>query len=198
MSATMHPADTLVIITHPHLADGSPQQSRVNARWARELSAHPDEFDVRDLYALYPDGSLDADAVAREQTALEAHGTVVFQFPIYWYSCPALLRTWLDEVYAFGWAYGDDDARPGEPGRKLAGKRFGCAVSAADIPENYAATGKLGYTMEQVLTPFSAMANYLGATEARPFVLYRAEEVTDDALDASAERYLAWLRALRG
>lgn len=187
---------TLVIIAHPHLADGSPQQSRVNARWARELAAHPAEFDVRDLYALYPAGRLGAADIAAEQAALVEHETIIFQFPIYWYSCPALLRTWLDEVYAFGWAYGEDEAVPGTSGRMLAGKRFACAVSAADTPESYAASGKLGFTMEQMLTPFYATANYVGAVQVPSFTFYRAEEATDDAVDASAADYVSWLRAL--
>ena len=48
-------ASTRVVIAHPDLTGSS----RVNRRWAAELAKHPDEFDVRDLYALYPSGVLD-------------------------------------------------------------------------------------------------------------------------------------------
>lgn len=182
----------LVIIAHPHLHDGS----RVNARWARELAAHPEAADVRDLYALYPNGALDEAGIAAERAALTSHGLVVFQFPIYWYSCPALLRTWTDEVYGFGWAYGDDAAAPGEPGRMLADKRFACAVSAADEPGSYTPAGKLGVTMEQVLAPFTVTARYVGGEPLAPFAFYRAEGASDEDIDASAGRYLSWLKDL--
>ena len=185
---------TLVIIAHPNLT--GPAGSRVHRRWAAELAAHPDEFEVRDLYALYPGGQLDGEGVAAERAALMRAGTVALQFPVYWYSAPALLRTWMDEVFGFGWAYGGERALPGEPGRALAGKTFACAVSAGDIEANYRAEGTVGFTMEQVLTPFAATANYVGATWAgAPYALFGTEKgLTDAQVDESARAYAAWLR----
>lgn len=187
---------TLVVIAHPDLT--GPSGSRVHRRWAAELAAYPDEFEIRDLYALYPDGRLGKEGVAAERAALMRAGTVVFQFPVYWYSAPALLRTWTDEAYGFGWAYGGERALPGEPGRALAGKTFACAVSAGDIEANYRAEGTVGFTMEQVLAPFAATANYVGGTWAgAPYTLFGTEKgLTDEQVDESARAYTAWLRAL--
>lgn len=185
---------TLIIIAHPDLGG----TSRVNRRWAEELAWHPDEFDVRDLYALYPDGTLDEAGVAAERDALAAHDVIVFQFPVYWYSAPALLRTWTDEVYGFGWAYGGEQAAPGEPGRALAGKRFAVAMCAGDIAANYCAQGTVGFTPSEVIIPFRATANYVGATcETEPFCLFGTEgDLADDELEASAGAYIDWLRGL--
>ena len=139
-----------VIVAHPARADAS----RVHKRWVAELAKHPDEFVVRDLYALYPDGTLDEAAIEAEHALLDEHDTIVFQFPVYWYSSPALLRTWTDAVYGFGWAYGGDQAAPGEPGRKLAGKHFSLALSAGDIEANYCEAGTVGFTYSQIIIPF--------------------------------------------
>lgn len=192
------PADprTLVIVAHPDLHGAS----RVHRRWATELEKHPNEFAVRDLYALYPAGALGEKDVEAERAALAAHNVVVFQFPIYWYSAPALLRIWTDEVYGFGWAYGGEAARPGEPGRMLAGKRFAVAASAGDVESNYCADGTVGFTPAEVIVPFRATANYVGAScEAEPFMLFGTENgLTDAELERSAADYLAWLRALAG
>lgn len=187
-------ASTLVVIAHPDLTGSS----RVNRRWAEKLAKHPDEFDVRDLYALYPSGVLDEAGIAAERAALEAHDIIIFQFPVYWYSAPALLRTWTDEVYGFGWAYGGEDAAPGEPGRKLAGKKFAVAMCAGDIEANYCAEGTVGFTPSEVIVPFRATANYVGATcEPEPFCLFGTENgLGDEELEASAAAYLSWLRAL--
>lgn len=42
---------------------------------------------------------------------LAARNAIVFRFPIRWCSLVALLRTWTDEAYGFGWAYGSDSTR---------------------------------------------------------------------------------------
>ena len=193
---TQKDARTLVIVAHPDLRG----RSRVNRRWAEELERHPQEFVLHDLYAALPEGRLGPEDVAREQELLAAHDLVVFQFPVYWYSCPALLRTWMDEVFSLGWAYGGEAARPGEPGRMVAGKRFACAVSAGDLEKHYRAGEQVGFTMGELLAPFWATANYLEASyEPQPFVLYGVEGgVSDAELNASAADYLAWLRGLRG
>lgn len=185
---------TLVIIAHPNLHG----ESRVNRRWAQELAKHPDEFAVRDLYALYPSGSLDESGVKAERAALAAHDRIVFQFPVFWYSAPAQLRAWTDEVYGFGWAYGGETARPGEPGRMLAGKRFAVAMCAGDIERNYRPDGTVGFTPDQVIIPFRATANYVGATCApEPFCLFGTENgLSDEELEASAAAYIDWLRSL--
>lgn len=189
-------AKTLVIIAHPNLQE----QSRVHRRWKEELDRYPDEFDVRDLYALYPNNTLSKEDVVKEQEALASHDLIVFQFPIYWYSAPALLQSWLDSVYAFGWAYGGEKAKPGEPGRMLAEKHFAVAASAGDIAENYQAEGTVGFTPSEIIVPFRASANYVGATcEKDPYILFGTENngLSDERLEKSALAYVAWLRQLR-
>ena len=101
-------ADVLVLVAHPDIA-----RSRVNRALAAQARLLPDEqVQVRDLYALYPDYVIDIEA---EQAALAAARTVVWVHPVQWYSMPALMKLWVDDVLAFHWAYG-----PG--GRGLAGK----------------------------------------------------------------------------
>ena len=81
---------TLIIASHPHIA-----QSVVNKRWLDELAKHPDRFTVHRLYTAYPDGKID---ITREQALVEAHGGIVFQFPVYWFNCPPLLKQWFDDA----------------------------------------------------------------------------------------------------
>ena len=89
---------TLILVFHPHLKDGS----RVNARLLAELAAQgEDDIIVRDEYAEYPNFSVNADT---EHELLEAADRVILQFPFYWYSSPALLKEWEDEVITAGWA----------------------------------------------------------------------------------------------
>ena len=73
---------------------------------------------VVDEYAAYPDFKIN---VEHEQELIETHDRIVLQFPFYWYSSPALLKQWEDDVIKAGWAYGG--------GRALEGKEFMLAVS---------------------------------------------------------------------
>ena len=95
-------AEVLVLVAHPQM-----EQSRVNLRLMRAAgevaAASHGRVEVRDLYALYPDYVIDVPA---EQAALAQAQLVVWQHPLHWYGMPPLLKLWLDEVFAYGWAYG--------------------------------------------------------------------------------------------
>jgi glutathione-regulated potassium-efflux system ancillary protein KefF len=86
-----------VLAAHPDWRD-----SRVNSRLLAAAQAVPG-MDVNDLYGSYPDYAIDVPA---EQARLAAAQLVVLVHPVQWYSMPALLKLWLDEVLTWGWAYG--------------------------------------------------------------------------------------------
>ena len=58
-----------------------------------------------DLYELYPDFDVQ---VEQEQELLISHDMIILQHPFYWYSCPPLLKQWIDLVLEHGWAYGKE------------------------------------------------------------------------------------------
>lgn len=88
---------TLVIISHPDIMESGSQQYL--------LSSIPNDTNitVRHLESLYPDFKID---VPKEQALLKEHDRIIFQFPLYWYSSPALLKKWQDDVLTDGFAYG--------------------------------------------------------------------------------------------
>ena len=101
---------TLILVVHPHL-----NESLINKRWVEELQKHPDKYEVHQLYEAYPDGRID---VAAEQQLTERYERIVFQYPLYWFNCPPLFKTWLDEVLTYGWAYGS------QSGYKMGGRKI--------------------------------------------------------------------------
>ncbi len=44
--------------------------------------------------------------IAAEQEKLRWADTVILQFPLWWFSMPAILKGWFERVYAYGFAYG--------------------------------------------------------------------------------------------
>lgn len=88
---------TLVLVFHPHL-----EKSQVN-RKLMDAANETGDVTVVDEYAAYPDFRIN---VEHEQRLIETHDRIVLQFPFYWYSSPALLKQWEDDVIKAGWAYG--------------------------------------------------------------------------------------------
>lgn len=174
---------TLVILAHPNV-----EASRVNRRWRQELLLHPEEVTIHELYQEYPDWRID---VTKEQQLLEAHQHIIFQFPLYWYSYPPLLKKWLDDVFTHGWAYGSN-------GNKLNGKRMGLAMSIGDKQENYLPTGSVTFTVDEVIAPFKASAIHVGATTLPYFAVFGASfQASDEAIDQSAADYIQYIHAHR-
>ncbi|KAJ7994476.1 hypothetical protein DPEC_G00249650 [Dallia pectoralis] len=65
----------------------------------------PEEFKYGDetMHA-WMDGRLSDDIIA-EQRKLEEAELVIFQFPMYWFSVPAILKGWIDRVLTQGFAF---------------------------------------------------------------------------------------------
>ncbi len=53
--------------------------------------------------------------VEEEQEKFKNADLIIFQFPVYWFSIPALMKKYIDEVYAYGvfFGMGEEDAKYG-------------------------------------------------------------------------------------
>ena len=172
-------ADVLVLAAHPHL-----ETSRVNRALTQAASALGErDVEVRDIYALYPDYLIDIDA---EQAALAGARLVVWQHPIHWYSMPALMKLWVDDVLAFGWAYG-----PG--GTALKGKDLWLVASTGGPDESYRPDSYNRYFFDAFLPPYEQTAELCGMRFVPPLVLHGAHRVTDAELESHAELYTSRL-----
>ena len=171
---------TLILVVHPHL-----NESLINKRWVEELQKHPDKYEVHRLYEAYPEGKID---VAAEQQLMERYERIVFQYPLYWFNCPPLFKTWLDEVLTYGWAYGS------QSGYKMGGKKVALAITAGIDEQEYAASGKYRYTVEELTRPFELTFEYVKADYRPPFVFYGIElNSSEEWIEQSVPRYMKFL-----
>ena len=171
---------TLVILAHPQLA-----QSRVARTLATAAAAAGGEIAVRDLYALYPDYLVD---VAAEQAALRGVQLLVWLHPVHWYGMPPLMKLWLDEVFAFGWAYG-----PG--GRALAGADLWLVTSTGGPESAYRPDGHNRHFFDAFLPPYEQTAALAGLRFLPPLVLHGAHRVDDAEIAAHAQRFMQRLQS---
>ncbi len=152
-------APTVVLIyAHPYA-----ERSLAN----RELLAAIEDLafvDRRPLYDLYPDFDIDGDA---ERERLAKADLVVLQHPVYWYSMPALLKLWIDDVLSLGWAYGDG-------GDALVGKRMQWVVTTGADFKAYAPEGPHGHPFEVFVAPVRQTARFCRMEWLDPIVVHDA------------------------
>jgi len=124
--------------------------------------------------------------IAAEQRKLDWADAVIFQFPLWWFSMPAILKGWFDRVYAYGFAYGvgeHSEQRWGErygEGRML-GKRAMLVVTTGGWESHYGERGVNG-PMDHILFPIQhGMLYYPGFAVLPPFVAYQVGRRLDAA-----------------
>lgn len=170
--------EVLVLAAHPQM-----EQSRINRAMlqaaAGVAAASNGRIELRDLYALYPDYFIDS---AAERARLAAARLVVMQCPVHWYSLPPLLKLWLDEVLAFGWAYG-----PG--GTALQGKDLWLALSTGGSQQAYSPEGYNRYFFDAFLPPMEQTAALCGMRFLPPLLLHGAHHASEAEIAAHAALY---------
>ncbi|ATA26366.1 glutathione-regulated potassium-efflux system ancillary protein KefG [Brenneria goodwinii] len=171
------PPKILLLYAHPESQDSV--ANRVLLQPAQQL----DNVTVHDLYAHYPDFFID---IYHEQQLLREHQVIVFQHPLYTYSCPALLKEWLDRVLSRGFANGVG-------GNALAGKHWRSVITTGEPEEAYRIGGKRHYPMDDFLRPFEMTASLCRMRWIKPMIVYWARRLPPDVLSSHALAYAQWL-----
>jgi len=177
-------AKTTIILAHPTL-----KNSIANKTIITKVQNGLENVEVRNIAELYPDYQIDVEA---EQKALLESDIIVFQFPFYWYSVPAILKQWMDNVLSYNFAYGRE-------GDKLKGKAFIVSSTVGGPQEAYSPTGYNHFRIADLLHPLEQTA-YLAQMDFRPPVIghgmifipgaYNTREEVEVRASEQAERLL--------
>lgn len=170
----------LVVAAHPY-----PDRSRANRALSAAIAGLPG-VEVRSLYDLYPDFSIDVEA---ERVALGRATVLVWQHPIYWYAAPALLKLWFEKVLGLGWAYG-----PG--GTALRGKRCLWVATTGGDAAGYSAEGMHQHVFSAFVPVMQQTAQFCGMTWLEPLVVHGAHKISEAELAERAAAYRARIEAL--
>lgn len=197
----------LLVFAHPE-----PQSLAASLRDVaiRELEAAGHEVKVSDLYAMrwrsevdrsdfpllaandrlrvaqasgeaFEAQSLTEDVKAEQEKLLWAD-TLILQFPLWWYSMPAILKGWVDRVYAYGFAYGVGEHSDKHWGDRFgegtfAGKRAMLIVTTGGWEEHYSPRGING-PIDDLLFPINHGILYYPGYDVLPsFVTYRVDKL---------------------
>ncbi|WP_194435690.1 NAD(P)H-dependent oxidoreductase [Vibrio fluminensis] len=171
----------LVLYAHP-----SQHRSEVNQPLF-DAAKNIEGVTTVDLYYEYPSYNINID---REQKRLVEHDVIIFQFPLYWYSTPAMLKEWQDLVLEYGFAYGSQ-------GTALKGKHFLCALSAGGRADAYQTEGYNHFTIRELLYPMEQMAALTGMKYMAPLALFGARTAKEEGrITQHVERWKKLLNAL--
>ena len=136
---------------------------------------------------------LQSDDIALEQSKLLWADTVIFQFPLWWFSMPAIMKGWVERVYAYGFAYGVGEHNDSHWGDRygegtLAGKRAMLMVTAGGWQPHYSARGING-PIDDILFPIHhGILHYPGFDVLPPFVIYHTSKVNPDSYATICEK----------
>lgn len=137
-------------------------------------------------------GTLGAD-IRAEQDKLAWADAVVWQFPLWWYGMPAILKGWFDRVFVKGFAYGVTD--PDHPGTTLrygegalAGKRA-LVVLTTGSPRPAMGPRGINGQLDQVLFPLlHGTLWYTGMSVLPPLAIHGADHLGPAQLTDARDR----------
>lgn len=168
---------TIVILAHPNI-----EGSVINKTWVEALAKNNSEVKVHDIYKTYSDWNID---VVAEQQLLEKYDRIIFQYPLYWYNMPPLLKKWFDEVFTYGWSYGTG-------GDKLEGKTIGLAVSTGGAESAY--TKEVYGEVSEFLKQIPATAKFVKAKFDSYHIFHGAlSPDAGDRLVENTQQYLEYV-----
>ncbi len=155
--------------------------------------ANPDRLSfVKESGHAYSTGQQTADVEA-EQEKLLSTDAVIFQFPLWWFSMPAILKGWVDRVFAYGLAYGykgeGNRYRYGDGGLK--GRRALLSVTLGGPAADYSPRGING-PLDQLLFPIThGMLFFAGMDVLPTYAVYGTGSITAAGVEAAKQAWRA-------
>ena len=141
------------------------------------------KLQVEELHA--SEGGGFAPDLEAELAKLEAADLVIWQFPLWWFGLPAILKGWVDRVFAMGRAYGG--GRVYDTGM-FKGKRALLSLTTGGPEDAYTAEGFNG-DLDAILRPIHrGMLQFTGFAVLAPHIVYAP-------VRAETEQRVAWLQA---
>ncbi|MCO5159309.1 MAG: NAD(P)H-dependent oxidoreductase [Aquamicrobium sp.] len=124
--------------------------------------------------------------IAAEMEKLKRADLVIFQFPVWWFGMPAILKGWADRVFARGFAY--------LPGRKydtgmFRGKLAMVAATTGTSADTYAPDGIDGDILTVLWPIHNGLLRYSGFDVLTPFIAYMPGRVGEDGRKAYLDAY---------
>ncbi|MFI6980773.1 NAD(P)H-dependent oxidoreductase [Embleya sp. NPDC050154] len=206
---TEEPKKILVVSAHP---EPRSLNAALAAFAVDELRAAGHEVRVSDLYAMKWKASVDTDDfpsrdpeqrfavmadseqatlagrlaadIAVEQEKVRWSDAVILQFPMWWFSVPAIMKGWIDRVFTAGFGYGPAVPPPYSEGA-LAGRRALVSVTAGARESAFSDRGIHGRLADLLYPVQHGLFWFAGMTPLEPFAVFGAHDVSEERFEAA-------------
>ena len=131
--------------------------------------------------------------IVKEQEKILWADLIIFQFPFWWFGMPAIMKGWIDRVFAFGFAYGT-----GKYGGKYWGNRYGdgtlkgkkamLSITIGGRKPQYEERGINGNIDDLLFPIHHGMIWYTGMGIIPPEVIYQAHSISEADLNSYFEK----------
>lgn len=158
------------------IADGADFSITTKESYLRYGSAQKHAFEA---------GHLTAD-ITQEMEKLQWADFVILQFPLWWFSVPAILKGWVDRVFVTSFAF---TVKNRYDRGLLKGRRALLSLTTGSPQTSYEKNGLNG-DMDMILYHIHhGMLNYVGFEVLPPFVAYSVEHASDEERESYLEAY---------
>lgn len=129
-----------------------------------------------------------------EMEALIAADLLIFNFPLWWFGMPAILKGWVDRVLAYGFAYGGKYGM-GSTGRFKDKKAFLCFTTGSPT-SFYTTEGVHQRSMSDILRNMQeGILGLVGYDVQAPFIAYSVSRISETERRAILTNYKNYLNA---
>lgn len=127
-----------------------------------------------------------SDVIETEIAKIEACDLMIWQFPLWWFGLPAVLKGWVDRTFALGRVY--SHSKSFENG-VFKGKRAMLSTTTGGTIDSYTQGGFAGDLVEILRPIHRGMLKFTGFDVLQPHMVYGPVRMTGDAREAELARY---------
>ena len=131
----------LLILSHPNYSSSFANKTIIS--FLKQLLP---SLEIDHIDSLYPSEKID---IKKEQEKLLKNDYIIFQYPMFWHNRPHLLSKWFEDVYEYGFAYGNNSY-------KLKDKKIIVSITLGNTLDFF----KDDISLDNLLSPFKASAKY--------------------------------------
>lgn len=132
-------------------------------------------------------GTLSADILAEQEKLLDSDA-ILFQFPLWWFSMPAIMKGWVDRVFTNGFGYGSSRGWKRYGDGRLAGKRA-MAVVTAGAAETHLSDRGVNGSFEDLMFPINhGIFFYTGMEVLPPLLIPSTIKLDEDEYATATQR----------
>jgi len=137
--------------------------------------------------------NLFSDELKEEMKLLSEADVLIFNFPLWWFGMPAILKGWVDRVLAYGYAYGGDYGFYKEG--RFKNKKALLSITTGSPADFYSEKGAHGRTITDILKNIhQGIFSLIGFDVLPDFVAYGASRISDDDRKNILKEYESYIK----